>query len=150
MNSIFDASTLELLLLRIDSLSSESNPRWGKMDVDSMLSHCSLVFEYNNGQRITKVNPIMKFLLKPMMKKVIIGLEPYKPNSSTASYFKVNNSEEFTLEKARLIANLTKYSKDGPIPATSRDHAWLGKLSEEQWSQARVKHLDHNLNQFGV
>ncbi|MDC1211971.1 DUF1569 domain-containing protein [bacterium] len=150
MNSIFDPSTLELLLHRISLLSDKTKPKWGKMNATEMLAHCSLVFEYNNGQRQAKVSPIMKFFLKPMMRKVIVGAEPYKQNSPTAPYFKVVKTEVFELEKARLIANLTKYSKDGATGATSREHVWLGPISAEDWSQAMTKHLDHHLGQFGV
>ena len=150
MNSIFDPTTLDILLDRISKLRPDTNPKWGKMEVSEMLAHCSLVFEYNNGQRLTKVNPVMKFLLRPMMRKTIIGSAPYKPNSPTAPYFKVVQKEAFELEKTRLIANLTKYSKDGPSGATSREHAWLGPLSAEDWSSAMIKHIDHHLKQFGV
>lgn len=150
MSLIYDAKTLESFTQRIELLSPESQAKWGKMQVAEMLAHCSLVFEYNNGQRQAKVSPIMKFFLKPMMRKVIVGAEPYKQNSPTAPYFKVVKTEVFELEKARLIANLTKYSKDGATGATSREHVWLGPISAEDWSQAMTKHLDHHLGQFGV
>ena len=64
MESIFDKSTLASYKTRIEQLTPESQPDWGKMSVSEMLAHCSLVFEYNNGQRQAKVNPIMRFLLK--------------------------------------------------------------------------------------
>lgn len=150
MESIFDKSTLASYKTRIEQLTPESQPDWGKMSVSEMLAHCSLVFEYNNGQRQAKVNPIMRFLLKRMMKTAIIGKSAYKQSSPTAPYFKVVNHEKFELEKARLLTNLQKYSDDGPDVAASRKHVWLGELSAEDWSWAMIKHLDHHLKQFGV
>ena len=88
MNSIFDPSTLELLLHRISLLSDKTKPKWGKMNATEMLAHCSLVFEYNNGQRIAKVNSILRFFLKSLMKKAIVGAKSYKPNSPTAPFLK--------------------------------------------------------------
>lgn len=114
------------------------------------MAHTSLVFEYNNGKRLAKVNPILRFLLAPMMRSVIIGPKPYKRNSPTAPYFKVDSPEDFDVEKSRLLLNLTNFSTQDPEVAARRKHVWLGALSAEEWSWAMIKHLDHHLNQFGV
>ena len=150
MKSIFDNKVLNEYVSRIENIQKDTSPKWGKMNATEMFAHCSLVFEYNNGQRQAKVNPLMKFFLKPMMRNAIVGPKPYKPNSPTAPYFRVSTTQEFNLEKARLIQTLTKYSKDGAQAAEAREHAWLGKLSGDEWSWCMIKHLDHHLNQFGV
>lgn len=150
MENIYDPKKLEALIQRIQQLTPDSKPLWGKMTIAEMLAHSSLVFEYNNGKRQAKVNPIMRFLLSPMMKGVIIGPKPYKRNSPTAPYFRIASTEGFEIEKARLISNLSAYSNEGPEVASSRQHVWLGKLSSEEWSWAMFKHLDHHLQQFGV
>ncbi|MCO4807465.1 MAG: DUF1569 domain-containing protein [Flavobacteriales bacterium] len=150
MKLIFDPDTLNSLVNRIDNLNASSNPLWGKMSVNQMLAHCSLTFEYNNGQRQAKVRPILRFLLRPTMRKTILSKKPYKKNGPTAPYFKVPNPESFELEKTRLITNLTQYSKNGPPKAEAIEHVWLGHLSAEDWSWLMFKHLNHHLEQFNV
>ncbi|GAB5539773.1 MAG: hypothetical protein Salg2KO_18760 [Salibacteraceae bacterium] len=150
MKSIFDTVTRDTFLQRVDQLDTHSKPQWGEMNVCEMMAHCSLAFEYNNGQREAKVNPILRFLLKPMMRKVILGEEPYKKNSPTASYFKVFNTETLELEKQRLKQNIINFSNGGAVAAMSRRHVWLGTLTGEEWSWLMYKHLDHHLTQFGV
>lgn len=41
MKDIFNQSHAEEILIRIDNLSPNSKPLWGKMDVAKMLAHCS-------------------------------------------------------------------------------------------------------------
>lgn len=150
MKSIFKAQTRDTLLARIDQLDEERQPHWGEMNASEMMAHCSLAFEYNNGQREAKVNPVLRFLLKPMMRKEILGKKPYKKSAPTASYFKVFKTESFDLEKQRLKQNVINFSNAGEPAATTRKHAWLGNLSGKEWSWLMYKHLDHHLNQFGV
>lgn len=150
INLIFDPDTLDALLRRIENLNADSVPLWGKMSVNQMFAHCSLAFEYNNGQRQARVNPILRFLLKPMMRNGILAKKPYKKNGPTAPYFKAPNPEVFALEKARLIVNLTQYSKNGPAKAEAIEHVWLGHLSAEDWSWLTYRHLNHHLEQFDV
>ena len=96
---IFNPNTTEALIARVEQLTPETQPLWGKMTVDQMLAHCSLAYEYNNGQRQTKIPAFMKWLLRGMMRRVIAGERPYKKNSPTASYFKVGDTAVFTVEK---------------------------------------------------
>lgn len=147
---IFNPNTTEALIARVEQLTPETQPLWGKMTVDQMLAHCSLAYEYNNGQRQTKIPAFMKWLLRGMMRRVIAGERPYKKNSPTASYFKVGDTAVFTVEKDRLLQNIRSYQEAGAADATGRPHAWLGKMSAEDWSVTMFKHIDHHLTQFGV
>lgn len=150
MSDIFDPQYLQTSIQRIEQIQPDTKPLWGKMNATEMLAHCSLVFEYNNGQRQAKVNPVLRFFLAGMMRKAIVGPKPYKRNSPTAPYFRVNSVEEHNKEKARLIENLKSFHTDGPAAAEAREHAWLGKMSSADWSRAMCKHLDHHLDQFNV
>ena len=150
VKNIFAPETLTELENRIRSLTPTSTPLWGKMSIAQMLAHCSLVFEYNNGMRKAGVNPLMKFLLAGLMRKTIAGPKPYRRNSPTATYFRVTDAKEFEVEQLRLLRNAREYSLGGPGQALKIDHAWLGKMSAEEWSTAMYKHLDHHLQQFGA
>jgi hypothetical protein len=147
---LFEPSTTQALTERIHQLSPQSKALWGKMNVQEMLAHCSLTYEYNNGQKEAKIPGLVRLILKGMMRKAIAGPQPYKQNSPTASYFKVVNPDSFEAEKTRLIDLITTYQKAGKAAAEQRPHAWLGHISGDEWSAILFKHLDHHLRQFGV
>lgn len=42
MQTIFNSTTREELINRINSLNAKSKAQWGKMDVYQMLKHCTL------------------------------------------------------------------------------------------------------------
>jgi len=62
----------------------------------------------------------------------------------------VGDTAVFTVEKDRLLQNIRSYQEAGAADATGRPHAWLGKMSAEDWSVTMFKHIDHHLTQFGV
>ena len=41
MKTIFDKTTRDELINRINSLNENSNPQWGKMNVSQMVKHCT-------------------------------------------------------------------------------------------------------------
>ena len=49
MNSLFDTKTLTEIKNRIDNLSEETKPNWGKMNSGQMLRHCQTPFNIVNG-----------------------------------------------------------------------------------------------------
>jgi hypothetical protein len=42
MNSIYDKTSNDAMIARINKLTPESKPVWGKMNVAQMCKHCSL------------------------------------------------------------------------------------------------------------
>ncbi|GAB4383278.1 MAG: hypothetical protein Kow0075_15370 [Salibacteraceae bacterium] len=149
MESIFDPEVVDQYISRINKIDRDTKPHWGKMNATEMFAHCSLSFEYNNGERQAKVNPVLRFFLKPMMRATILGSKPYRKNSPTAPYFKPAKTSDFIAERERLERNIRQFSANRNSQE-GREHAWLGKLSAEEWSRIMLKHLDHHLCQFGV
>jgi hypothetical protein len=56
MNSIFESKGNDLLVARINQLTPESQPIWGKMSVDQMLKHCECAVNVAFGMENLKVN----------------------------------------------------------------------------------------------
>jgi len=149
MQSIYEAATLKEILSRIDKLTPETKNLWGKMDVGQMLAHCSVPIEVALGD----VEPQTTFIgrvIGPLIKSVITNEKPFKRNSPTDKSFIMTDSKDFQKEKARLTSLLTRLSNTNPESMGNRKHPFFGKLTPGEWSNSKVKHLDHHLRQFGA
>ena len=147
MNSIFESNGNDLLVARINHLTPESQPIWGKMSVDQMLKHCECAVNVAFGMEDLKVNFFMRLLGRLLKKKVFTS--EFRKNSPTAKEFIFTATYDFEPSKNALIVAVQKF-KAGPSAIVITQHPFWGKLTEEDWNTLMWKHLDHHLKQFGV
>ncbi len=150
MKNVFDANDLKEIFDRIEKLSPNSQGTWGKMSVDQMLAHLNVAYEMAFQETPPKSNFIKKFLLKKLIKPMIVSEKSYKKNSPTSSAFKISKPHEFAFEKQRLIDFMLKTLEKGPAYFEGKESASFGKLTSKEWNNLFFKHLDHHLQQFGV
>lgn len=150
MKNIFKKEISEEVIGRINELTPESQPNWGKMSVDQMLAHCNVTYEFVYDSKHKKPNGFVKFLLKAFVKNTVVSEKPYKKNSQTASEFKISNKRDYQAEKERLISFIDKIQQLGENHFDGKESHSFGKLSKAEWNNMFYKHLDHHLNQFGV
>ncbi len=149
METLFSKETLASSIARIENLTPEAQPVWGKMSVVQMLKHCSITMEVAREQRILKRIPI-SYVLGTFLKKSFYNDKPISKNSPTHPIFVFPDTEAFEKEKSELISHLVAFHEGGEDKCTSLPHAFFGNLSKEQWGKGMYKHLDHHLQQFGV
>lgn len=147
---IFLNETTRALHQRIDKLTPETQPLWGKMSVDQMLAHCCTPYEHALGERNDGPSAIMKILLRLFFKKSMINEVPYKQNLPTAPSFVIADHRNFELEKTRLKGYISKIESLGKDYFEGKEQISLGKLSADEWNNLLYKHIDHHLRQFGV
>ncbi len=150
IKNIFDKSVTDALIARIDKLSAETQPQWGKMSVGQMLAHCSVTYEMVFEDKHKPAKGFQKFLLKAFVKGIVTGEKGYKKNSRTAPAFLITTEKEFETEKKRLIAYMEKTQALGGSHFEGKASNSFGNLSEKQWNNMFYKHLDHHLSQFAV
>lgn len=148
--SLFEKSTLDEMLSRVNQLTSATEPEWGKMDVGQMLAHNNVAFDITNGKIPVSYNFLTRFMLKLFVKDVVVGKKPYEKNGRTAPVFVISDKRDFAREKAELIANLKSFHQEGSDAYEGRESPSFGKLSSQEWSNQYWKHLDHHLRQFSV
>lgn len=148
INNLFDEKEAEAAIGRINSLTSETQPKWGKMNVSQMLAHCNVAYELTYTDKHPK--PIQKFLTNLFAKKIVIGPKPYKKNLRTAPVFLVTDERDFQAEKEHLNAHVEKTQKLGGEHFEGKESYAFGALSTTEWNTLFSKHLDHHLTQFGV
>lgn len=150
MKNIFNKKVSDEVINRINSLTAETKPHWGKMNVAQMLAHCNVTYEMVYDENIPKPTGFKKFLLKLFVKNIVVGDKPYKKNSRTAPEFLITGDKNFEKEKVRLIDHINKTQKLAATYFDSRESHSFGKLSDDEWNNMFYKHLDHHLTQFGV
>lgn len=149
-NNSFQDKTVATVIKRINTLTPNTNPNWGKMSVSQMLAHCNVTYEMAYEDTHAKPNFFMKFILKTFVKKIVVSDTPYKKNEQTAPQFIIKDEKEFTAEKNRLINYIEKTKTLGAAHFEGKASHSFGKLSASQWDTMFYKHLDHHLTQFGV
>ncbi|SNR16879.1 DUF1569 domain-containing protein [Tenacibaculum jejuense] len=150
MKNIFTKEVTEEVISRINTLTSETQPEWGKMNVAQMMAHCSVSYEGVYTNKHPKPNAFMKLILKLLVKKQVVSEKPYPKNGKTAPQFLITEEKNFEAEKQILIDYLRKTQELGEVHFDGKESTSFGKLTKQEWNNLFYKHLDHHLTQFGV
>lgn len=148
--NVFNPEVSAQLIKRIQQLSPQSAPEWGKMNVAQMLAHCNVTYEMVYEDKHPKPGALMRFILKAMVKNKVVNEEGYPRNSRTAPQFLIVNERDFAAEQQRLIGFINKTRELGAGHFEQKESNSFGKLSSGQWNNMFYKHLNHHLTQFGV
>lgn len=147
---LFDADEVDAVVRRIEALSPSSTPLWGRMQVSEMLAHANVAYEMVYERKHPRPNPLMRFVLKRIVKSRVVGPAPYPRNTPTAPAFLIKEPRDFTVERDRLIAYLRRVQSEGRPSFDGRESLSFGPLTAAEWNMLFSKHLDHHLQQFGV
>lgn len=150
MKNIFNPKVTEELIERINKLTPETKPNWGKMSVDQMLAHCSVPYEMAFTDKHPKPNAILRFFLKSFVKNGVVNEKPYPKNSRTAPAFIISDRRDFEKEKNSLISYIEKTYELGEKYFEGKESLSFGPMTAKEWNNLFYKHLDHHLTQFGV
>ena len=145
MKTVFDPSTREELIRRVNSLSETSTAQWGKMNVSQMMKHCAQWDDLAQGKTKYKQSFLGKLFGKMALKDMMKD-QPVKKNLPTVPSFMIKDQVDFDAEKARWIESLHAYENSAN---DSIVHPFFGRLTKEQTGYMVYKHVDHHLQQFG-
>lgn len=149
MKNLFDKGAYSEITDRVNTITPESLPQWGKMNVAQMLAHCKEAF---NVPLSDKKLPASFFglLIGWIFKNKLHNDEPWKKNLPTAPNFIITNERDFEKEKQELTGLIDRFFQGGPTRVGRFPHPVFGKFTGEQWGKAMYKHLDHHLRQFNA
>ncbi len=150
MKNIFTKEITKEVIERIEKLTMNSQPNWGKMSVSQMLAHCSVTYEMVYTDKHAKPNSFTRFMLKLFVKKIVVSEKPYAKNGRTAPQFLIVDEKDFETEKKRLVDYIKKTQELGTTYFEGKESHSFGKLSSIEWNNSFYKHLNHHLEQFGV
>ncbi len=148
--NIFTKEVSEKIIQRITNLKHNTNANWGKMSVDQMLAHCNVTYEMAYENIHKKPNAFIKFVLKMLVKNVVVNEKPCAKNNKTAPQFIMKGCKDFDLERKKLMDYVTKTQQLGENHFDNNESHSFGILNKTEWNNMFYKHLDHHLTQFGV
>ena len=151
MKNIFEKNITEEVITRVNKLTHESQPEWGKMNVAQMFAHCCVAYDMVYTNDYPPAGGFSKFMIKLFgVKKIVTNETPYKKNGRTAPEFLITDERDFEIEKKRIIHNLTKTQEMGETHFEGLESRSFGAMTAKEWNNTFYKHIDHHLNQFGV
>jgi len=148
MKSVFDKSTRDELIARINILNENSKAQWGKMNIYQMLKHCVLCEEMYLGRKKYKRAFIGRVFGRIGLRDILKDERPLQKNAPTSAAFKITEGTGDVLaEKARWMQLMNEYAQ-----YTNYDfvHWFFGKMTREQVGYFAYKHTDHHLRQFNA
>ncbi|WP_158861196.1 DUF1569 domain-containing protein [Lunatibacter salilacus] len=147
--TVSDELGAENLISRVDQLTTDAMPLWGKMNPTEMLLHCNATNQaiLNWEGKIRKATfrqKLAKFVwmnLMPNFPKNVKGVKKFDMKGLV-------DSGKFEEERKTFIDLLRQFPMHQK-PLIS-PHPFFGPLNTAEWGKVIWKHLDHHLRQFGV
>jgi hypothetical protein len=146
LESLIDVQGKTGILNRINKLTPDSKPLWGKMTVSKMMAHCTVGLRTASGEVKLKRN-FLGILFGGIAKKSMMSDKPIKQGLPTDKNFVIKEDRNFDEEKTALIGYVKKFD---PKILTTGLHPFFGTMTIQEWDKLMAKHLDHHLRQFGV
>lgn len=149
MKNLFDKTTYDEAIQRLNTLTPQTERKWGKMNVAQMLAHCKEAFKVPLSD---KKMPRMFIgrMIGWMIKSKLYNESPWKKSLPTAPNFIIKDERDFEKEKQGLTELINKFYHGGVENVGKYPHPMFGSFTSEQWGKSMYKHLDHHLQQFGV
>lgn len=148
MKTFWDAATREEICRRMDALTVDSKPQWGKFNATEMLAHLNDAMRMAMGE--LPVAPKNLVLRYPPLKQLLVYALPWPKGSPTAPELLSRGSQaDFTKEKGEFKGVVDRL---GQKRASDRwpEHPAFGRLTYRAWGVLKYRHADHHLRQFGL
>ena len=148
MKSVFDKTTRDQLINRINSLNENSSAQWGKMNIYQMLKHCTMCDEMFLGKKRYKRVFLGRLLGKMALKDMLKDETPLQKGAPTGTAFRIKEVVgDIAGEKKKWVSLVEEYANYSIDPL---EHWFFGKMTREQVGWFVYKHSDHHLRQFNA
>ncbi len=147
---LFDADDLARTIARVQALTPDTTPQWGRMTVAQMLAHCCVPYEMLYTTKHARPNALVRWVLRRFVKQGVVGPKPYPRSAPTAPAFRITDARQFEAERERLVGYVRRVASEGRAAFEGRESLSFGPLTVDEWNVLFAKHLDHHLRQFGV
>lgn len=150
MRSLLDARTVAELHRRLDRLTPEARPEWGRMSAHQMVCHLADACRVGLGE--TAVTAVKGPLRSGPLRWFVVRLMPIpKARIQTTPEYKATKPGEWVADLAALHEISDRLAEALRDPTfTPGEHPVFGWLSASDWARLSWRHSDHHLRQFGV
>ena len=150
MKTVMNAKIRNQLVKRIESITGDEKPIWGKMSVYEMICHSSDQIKMSIGEIETKFvgNKMMETLLKRL---ILLGMPTPKGKVETVKELKqgAGGTKPTSLDedKKRFIKLVNEFDEKYPQGKNVR-HPAFGMMNKKEWGRLVYIHADYHLKQF--
>ena len=150
MKTIRNQNDRTAIIERVNKLTPDSSPLWGKMNIEQMMSHLVQASELPFAATLPdKSTFASKMFIKPLILYVLPM--PKEVKVSPEMNQQENGRKPLGLEKDRqlLIETISRLGELS-VGHECSYHPMFGKMNAKEWALIIHKHTDHHLRQFGV
>jgi hypothetical protein len=147
MKTIFNPAVHRELQDRVQRLTPQQQPQWGKMTAGQMVAHLTDSLKMASGELEVAAKKV-PIRFSPL-KELVLYVLPIPKRLPTSPELIARKPGEWTLEVASLREQLNGLVERG-AEALAPAHPAFGTLSAKQWGVLVYRHMDHHLRQFGV
>lgn len=148
MGSILNEGDRAAIRRRLESVTTASAPRWGRMDASGMLTHLRLSALMALGELPVACKSKRAFQVFPI-KHLILHVVPFPKGAPTAPELLAPSGASVDAIRSELDSLVERIGA-GPREGDGPVHPLFGRLSFTEWGVATFKHADHHLRQFGA
>jgi hypothetical protein len=148
MRTFWDGAVREAICRRVDHLSADAVPRWGRFNAARMLAHLNDAMRMALGELpvAAKNTPLRRAVIK----QLVIYVAPWPKGAPTAPELLARcDAASFRDEQAR-FREIARRLAAKPASDVWPEHPAFGALSHRAWGVLEFRHSDHHLRQFGV
>jgi hypothetical protein len=148
MPTFWESATRDEICRRVECLTPEHKPVWGKMNAAQMLAHLNDALRMAAGDLPTapKKTPLKRWPIK----QLVVYVLPWPKGVPTAPELLAR------IDGADLKVEQEEFRKIAGKLAAKRaadswpEHPAFGVLTHKAWGVLGYRHADHHLRQFGV
>ncbi|MDH3272492.1 MAG: DUF1569 domain-containing protein [Gemmatimonadota bacterium] len=150
MKTVGNPKALARLTERVRHLTPDAPRKWGKMNVQQMLSHLARSMEWllGDGEARTPWDDRPSAIIKFFAFRVPLPWPKGIPNPNDPASVDVA-AEEFESLRDRVVGGLEGMARWESSERTP-PHPAFGHLTTWEWQRWAFKHADHHLKQFGA
>jgi hypothetical protein len=147
MPSLRNEETRNGLIQRLQRLTPETKPHWGKLDAPRLLCHLGDTLAMSLGDISTRSMNIKAFHRFPL-KHLIIYVLPFPKGANTAPELLSSSPIDFESDRSRVVELIGRLA--AKPDANGPEHPFFGPLTNKEWNALQSKHISHHLKQFGL
>ena len=152
MKSVGDPLALAMLVERLESLTPDSERRWGTLTPHEMLCHLGDATAMVLGER--PADPPVPVRRRPVLKWIALSSplpwpHGYPTRRSLDPKLGGTRPSEFQADMARAIDGLERLAA-APRDSLMSAHGLFGTMTLEDWHRWAYRHTQHHLKQFGL
>lgn len=84
MKNIFSEVVTKEVISRIEALTPDTKPSWGKMSVSQMMAHCNVAYTMAFSTSKKRPKFLTRLVLKWVVKPILVSEKPFSKNGKTA------------------------------------------------------------------